>query len=184
MDRELECYQRFLSGDTAALEDLVGCCKDGLMLYINGFVNDLHAAEELTEEVFIKLVLKKPRFSQRSAFKTWLYAIGRNLTIDYLRRQTRQPLSLVEELQTWEEEASLERAFIDREDKLHLHRCMKQLKPEYRQVLYLSYFEGLSCKEIARVMKKTTHGVETLAYRARLALRNILIKEGFSYENQ
>lgn len=184
MDRELECYQRFLAGDPEGLEDLVGCCRDGLTLYLNGFVGNLHTAEELTEEVFVKLVLKRPRFSRRSAFKTWLYAIGRNLAIDHLRRQTRQPLSLEEGSQIREEEASLEHSYIRREDKLQLHRCMKQLKPEYRQVLWLAYFEAFSYQQIAHVMRKTTHGIETLAYRARLALKNILLKEGFEYEDQ
>lgn len=181
MDNGMDSYQRFLEGDDSALAELIGGYKDGLMLYLNSFVRDVATAEELTEEVFVKLVLKKPRFSQRSSFKTWIYAIARNTAIDYLRRNQRQDAPL-EEYPHLSDEAELERSYIYEEEKRLLHTCMKRLKPEYRQVLWLVYFEGFSCRQIGRIMKKTTHGVETLAYRARVALKKILIKEGFTYE--
>ena len=64
-----------------------------------------------------------------------------------------------------------------------VHRVMKELKSEYRQVLWLIYFEGFSCAQVGRIMKKTTHNTEVLVSRARQALKNQLIKEGFEYEN-
>ena len=60
---------------------------------------------------------------------------------------------------------------------------MEKLKPDYQQVLWLTYFEELSNKETADVMKKSVHGIETLVYRARNALKKQLEKEGFTYEN-
>ena len=50
-------------------------------------------------------------------------------------------------------------------------------------MLWLAYFEGFSYKEIARILHKTTHNIETLAYRARQTLKTILIMEGYEYEN-
>ena len=183
MEEGFATYQQFLEGDMDVLEHIIAQYKDGLILYLVRFVNDIYVAEELTEDVFVKLVLKKPRFSQRAAFKTWLYAIGRNVALDYLRWRKRQPLSL-EEHDPGGEEASLEESYIQQEDRLRLHECIKQLKPEYAQVLWLAYFEGFSYQQIGRIMKKSTHSIETLAYRARLALKQILIKEGFEYEDQ
>ena len=183
MEEGIVTYQQFLEGDIDVLEDIVAKYKDGLILYLIRFVNDIYVAEELAEDVFVKLVLKKPRFSQRAAFKTWLYAIGRNVTLDYLRWRKRQPLS-IEEHAVDGEEASLEESYIQQEDKRRLHDYIKRLKPEYAQVLWLAYFEGFSYQQIGRIMKKSTHSTETLAYRARLALKQILIKEGFEYEDQ
>lgn len=183
MEQELNSYQRFLNGDQEGLCQIISTYKDGLILYLNSFLNDLLLAEELAEDVFVKLVLKKPHFLGRSAFKTWLYAIARNIATDYLRKLKRQPLSLEEHLHV-DEEASLEDSYIQLEKKLQLHQCMKQLKTEYRQVLWLAYFENFTYQQIGKIMKKSTHSIETLAYRARLALKQILIKEGFSYENQ
>lgn len=183
MKQELNSYQLFLDGDPEGLCQIISTYKDGLILYMNSFLNDLPLAEELTEDVFVKLVLKKPKFSGQSSFKTWLYAIARNIAIDHLRWRKRQPTSLEEGLHT-DEEASLEDSYIHQQKKLQLHQCMKQLKPEYRQVLWLAYFEDFSYQQIGKIMKKSTHSIETLAYRARLALKQILIKEGFSYEDQ
>lgn len=182
MDHRCENYWRFLDGDEGALAEIILSYKDGLILYLNGFVGDLVTAEELTEETFVKLVLKRPRFSGGAAFKTWLYTIARNTAIDYLRRHKNAALPLEETAPICDEEVDLERSYIQQEDRQLLHSCMKRLKPEYRQVLWLSYFEGFSYQQIGRIMKKTTHGVDTLAYRARVALKNLMIKEGYNYE--
>lgn len=182
MEQKPNSYQLFLDGDESALADIIHTYKDGLILYLNGIVGDIVTAEELTEEVFVKLVLKRPRFHNGSSFKTWLYTVARNTAIDHLRRNKRIHIPLEEAPQLSDEEADLERSYIRRDEMLLLHSCMKRLKPEYRQVLWLSYFEGFSYQQIGRVMKKTTHGVDTLAYRARVALKNLMIKEGYNYE--
>ena len=59
---------------------------------------------------------------------------------------------------------------------------MKKLKTEYHEVIWLVYFEGMSIKETAAIMKKSVHNIETLVYRARKSLRSELEKEGFVYE--
>ena len=182
MDSGFDSYRRFLNGDNSALEEIICMYKDGLILYLHSVVNDLHLAEELAEETFVKLVVKRPRFSQRSAFKTWLYTIGRNMAIDHLRRSKKAELPLEDCLQLCDEEEGLEQGYIRQENKIMLHRSMKQLKREYQQVLWLAYFEGFSYKEIAHILHKTTHNIETIAYRARQALKTRLTMEGFDYE--
>ena len=176
-------YRLFLNGDESALVRLLEEYKDGLMFYINGIVFDWAAAEELTEDTFLKLVLKKPRFSARSGFKTWLYTIGRNLALDYLRRHKNGPVSCEELSGHLADGTDLEREYIQRHDLQAVHKAMQVLKPEYRQVLWLVYFEGFRCAEVGKIMKKTTHNIETLVSRARGALKNQLMKEGFEYEN-
>ena len=176
-----EIYNRFLNGDSDCLAQIIGAYKDGLMIYLNGYVCDISLAEELTEETFVKLVLKRPRFSGDSAFKTWLYTIARHVAIDFLRRR-RQNVSTEECMELVDQQANLEREFLKQEQKIQLHDAMKQLKPEYRQVLWLYYFADFSHKDIAKILGKTTHNVEMLASRARQALKNILNKEGFIYE--
>lgn len=182
MDSGEKNYRLFLEGDETGLVQIIQDYKDGLILYLNGFVSDLAAAEDLTEDTFLKLVLKKPRFSARSSFKTWLYTIGRNLALDHLRRNKNAPLSEYNQPLA-ADEADLELNYIQIEDKLVIHRVMKTLKQEYRQVLWLIYFEGFSCAEAGKIMKKSTHNIETLVSRARQTLKTKLIKEGFEYEN-
>ncbi len=183
MDNGSDSYRRYLAGDDSGLAELIVTYRDGLILYLNGFVNDLNTAEDLAEDVFFRLAVRKPRFRERSSFKTWLYAIGRNEALQYLRRE--RVVSVPPEALSGEEDpsAGAEEALIRSQDRLALHRCLRRLKSEYHQVLYLYYFEEFSAKEIAAVMKKSVHNIETLLYRARNAVKRELEAEGFDDEN-
>ena len=81
------------------------------------------------------------------------------------------------------EESDVEKAYLIKEQKILLHRVMRELKSEYFQVLYLVYFEDFTNAEIAKIMKKNKRQVENLIYRAKTTLRSELEKEGFEDEN-
>ena len=179
MDNGASSYRRFLDGDESGLVEIIKDYKDGLILYLNGFVSNIHTAEELAEDTFVKLGVNKPRDNKKCSFKTWLYTIARNVAIDYLRKHRRNS---VEELTEFIGGESLESEYIREEQKIIVHRAMLKLKPEYRQVLWLIYFEGMKSKDASIIMKKSVHNVEVLSYRARLALKSELEKEGFVYE--
>ena len=184
MDNGASSYRRFLEGDDSGLAELVRDYKDGLTLYLNGFVQNIHLAEDLMEDTFFKLMVKKPRFREKDSFKTWLYTIGRNVALDYLRRNAKQTVLSPQEMALCKaEEYDLERAYLTEERKIILHRAMDRLHPEYRQILWLIYFEDFSCKQAAAVMKKKVHTVEVLVSRARKALSEELRKEGYTRED-
>lgn len=90
MDNGASSYDRYLAGDDSALGDIVREYKDGLTVYLDSFTDNIHDAEELMEETFFRLAYKKPKFSGKSSFKTWLYSIGRNLALDHLRRMKKK----------------------------------------------------------------------------------------------
>ena len=77
---------------------------------------------------------------------------------------------------------TLEEIYLADERKRAVHRALGKLKKEYREVLWLTYFEGMSSKESAAVMKKSVHNIHTLLTRARQALKKQLEEEGFDYE--
>ena len=89
MDNGASSYRRFLENENEGLSDLIRDYNDGLVFYINSLVNNFCIAEELTEEVFVELVVNKPKFSGKSSFKTWLYSIARHIAIDYLKNKSR-----------------------------------------------------------------------------------------------
>ena len=182
MDNGESSYRRFLSGDDQGLVEIIRDFKDGLIFFLNGFTRDILAAEELCEDTFVKLAVKKPEFNGRSSFKTFLYTIARNTALDWKRTHKRHiPIDEAGDIDSGER--SLEEEYLREEQKIAVHRAMEKLKPDYRQVLWLTYFEELSNKETAAVMRKSVHSIETLVYRARLALKKQLEKEGFVYEN-
>lgn len=183
MDNGASSYRRYLDGDDNGIAEIVAAYKDGLILYLNGYVENIFLAEELTEDTFFRLVVKKPWFSGRCSFKTWLYTIGRNVAIDHLRRRRGESGTTVEELANClAEEADLERSYIRQERKRTVHRVLGKLNPDYRQVLHLVYFEGFSNREAAVILRKSERQVRNLLYRAKQALRAALEKEGFTDE--
>ena len=182
MDNGACSYRRFLDGDDNGFIEIIKDYKDGLILYINNFTENIFIAEDLAEDTFVKIVTKKPRFSGKSSFKTWLYAIGRNVALDHLRRHKTTVVSFDELPEIREETESLEAEYIKKEDAKELHKALEKLNPQYRQILWLVYFENFSNREAALVMKKTVRNVESLLYRAKQSLKTELNKEGFVYE--
>ena len=183
MDNGASSYHRFLDGDDKGIAQIVEEYKDGLILYLNGYVNNIFIAEELTEDTFFRLITKKPKFSGKSTFKSWLYAIGRNVAVDFIRHSSKVLTTPIEELENClREEESLEQSYIREERKILVHKALSQLAVEYRAILWLVFFEGFSNKEAAMVLKKNDRQIKNLLYRAKQSLKSKLEKEGFVYE--
>ena len=184
MDNGAGSYRCFLNGDNDALVAIIRDHKDGLTYFLNGFVNDFPLAEELMEDTFVRLYTKKPRFSGKSSFKTWLYAIGRNVAREHIRSEKKRkadPIEAHPELadRIWDPEQS----FFQNERYAQLYAAMTKLKPDYYQVLWLCYFEDLREKDIARIMKKSPNNIGVLLHRAKKALKAELQEGGFSDED-
>lgn len=183
MDNGASSYRRFLDGDDEGLTLIIKDYKDGLILYLNSYVNNIYVAEDLMEETFFKLAVKKPKFNEKCSFKTWLYTVGRNAALDYLRHSSKISLSSIEDAERYsKDETDLETMYIQNEKKIILHKSMSCLKPEYRMVLWLCFFEEFSNEEAAQIMGKSKRQIENLLYRAKQSLKLLLDKEKFQYE--
>ena len=85
----MNAYQKYLDGDDSALAELLGEYRSPLTFYINRFVGNVGTAEELADDTFFKLIVKKPPYRDESHFKTWLFTVGRNMALDHLRKARR-----------------------------------------------------------------------------------------------
>jgi len=182
MDNGASSYRRFLEKENEGLSELIRDYSDGLVFYINSLVNNISVAEELSEEVFVELVVGKPKFSGKSSFKTWLYSIARHIAMDHLKAKSRFSDIPVDEMYSLSDEVDLEKRCLKDEQKIQVHKCLGKLIPEHRQVLWLSYFDELSNTDIARIMGRSNRQVENLLYRAKKALKKELEKEGYEHE--
>ena len=171
MDNGAACYQRYLDGDDNGIVEIIRDYKDGLMLYLNGITGNINIAEELMEDTFFKI-----------ATKTWLYTIGRNAAIDGMRKRSKISDQPFDEYTDLADEESVEREYIREEQKITLHKALRTLTPDYRQVLYLTYFEDFDVDDTARIMRKTKKQIGNLLFRAKQSLKKQLEKEGFKYE--
>lgn len=184
MDNGASSYRRFLDGDKDALTEIIREYKDGLALFLAGYVNDIVVAEELMEDTFVRLYVRKPHFSEKSSFKTWLYAIGRNIAREYIRKNIKDRCSSLENLPELTDGIySTEAKILHDERHVALHAALKRLKPEYYRVLWLCYFEDLTSDEIAKVMHKSRNNTFVYIHRAKKALKDEMEKEGFTDEN-
>ena len=177
-------YRRFIDGDDEGIAEIVREYKDGLILYLNGFVKNIHTAEDLTEETFFRLMTKKPKFSGKSTFRSWLYSIGRNAAVDHIRRNSKLTGTPVEDMEeTLSDENDLERSYLKEERKITVHKALSKLNPDYRQILWLVYFEDFTNAEAATALKKSERQIRNLLHRAKQSLKTQLKKEGFIYED-
>ena len=182
MDNGAGSYRRFLEGDRDSFTELVTEYWDGLTLYLSGFAENIAEAEEFAEEAFLKLYTDKPEFSGKSSFKTWLFAVGRNTASHIIRKRRRNYEASIDDFYDISDKIDIEKNHIQEENKMLIYQQMEKLSPDYRQVLYLVYFESFSNTETADIMKKSERQVRNLLYRAKGALKILLEKEGFEYE--
>ncbi|MBR5681696.1 MAG: RNA polymerase sigma factor [Ruminococcus sp.] len=183
MDNGESSYRRFLAGDDSGMVEIVREFRDGLMLYLRSYTDDIGSAEECMQDAFIKLAIKKPKFNGKSSFKTWLYTIGRNIAVDHKRRLLRRKNVSLNECIEIADEADLERSYLVTEQRINLRHAICRLKEDYQQVLYLTYFEDFSNEETAKITGRSVKQIKNLLYNARKALKTELEKEGFNYEN-
>lgn len=184
MDKGSEYYQRYLSGDPEGMNLLIRDYSDGLMLFLNSYVHDMNTAEELMMDTFVRLGVKKPRDKGKCFFKTWLYTIGRNIAVDYLRSHKVNFVGLEEIPEVpASQQSSPEEHILANERNAAIRRAMDHINPDYCHGLWLFYFEEMSTKDISRVTGRTVHATELMLSRARKALRDELIKEGYDDEN-
>ena len=181
-------YRRFLAGDETAFVEIVDAYRESLIFFLYRFTGDLSAAEDLAEDVFVEVLLHPGRYRFQCALKTWLFTIGRNKTVSFLRKTSRLHLVPPEEagrlaeVSDAEAAAGLEAAVLDSEEKRQLYDAMDRIREEYRMALHLVYFEELSYEDSAAVMKKNRKQIENLVYRGKQSLRKVLEQEGYVYE--
>ncbi len=89
MDNGASSYRRFLDGDKDAFAEIANELFRGLSFFINGYVNDINAAEGIAMDVFAELVAHKHRYNFKVYLKTYLYTLGRSRALNYIKRRKR-----------------------------------------------------------------------------------------------
>ncbi len=174
MTDDTALLERAKAYDPAALGELYDRYAPRMYAYLYRRVSDAALAEDLTGELFLR-VLRAIQNQQtwRDSFVAWLYRIAHNLVVDHYRRQPAQPaLSLDEALVAGDSDpvAATEAAL----NGERLRTALGRLTPEQQEVLALRFGEGLTAREAAQAMARTTGAVEALQHRALAALRRVL----------
>jgi RNA polymerase sigma-70 factor (ECF subfamily) len=177
---ESAVIQSLKEGDEKAFEELVKAFGDRIYNTALGFVQNEHDAEEVTQDVFVKVHQNISGFKGESKLGTWLYRITVTQSIDFLRKKKRQKrVSFLTSIFGKQEvgEPDFHHPGVAAEQKENasvLFFAIRQL-PELQQTAFLlQKMEGLSQQEVAEVMNTTESSVESLLHRAKTNLRKLL----------
>ncbi|MDB4907085.1 MAG: polymerase sigma factor, sigma-70 family [Gemmatimonadetes bacterium] len=175
----------FLAGDERAFAVLVERYQTRLLNFIYRTIGDREKAEDLVQEVFIRVYRHLHRFDPSKKFSTWAYTIASNLAKNELRNRSRNPLVLFQTLSSRNEDDDRPLQFEDttsRPDDLYRKRHLRalveetvaQLPEHHRQVFVLRELEGKSYEEIAEITDCNLGTVKSRLNRARNAFAAII----------
>lgn len=137
---------------------------------IFGYVRDRHAAEDIAQEVFVKVYDHLDSFRQDSSYRTWIMRIAINTAKDYLRAAARRTVP-VDDLSHVPGSDSPEVDVLRRQEQGALWRAVMDLPEIYREAVWLFYGQDFSVEQIANVTQVTVASVKTRLHRGRELLR-------------
>lgn len=176
-----ELYLRYRAGDESSFDRVMELYRENLIYFLSRYLPRLEDAEDAAEDAFVSLLLHPWKQGKGASLKTYLFTLGRNRAISVAKRQKRrQSYAAPEDAEPATQRHDLEERVCREESRKALLRGLEEIAPDYREALYLLYFEGLSLDETAAVMKKNKKQVENLSYRGKAALREKLEKEGIT----
>ncbi len=175
----------FLNGEERAFEELVDRYQGRLLNFIYRTIGDRDRAEDLVQEVFIRVYRHIGRFDRSKKFSTWIYTIASNLAKNELRNRSRNPLVLFQAIKAKFEDEDRPLQFEDTQSrpddlfrKRHLREMVEQsvaqLPVHHREVFVLRELEGKSYEEIAEITGVNLGTVKSRLNRARTAFADII----------
>ncbi len=167
----------YLQGNERSFEELLNRHQQKIYTSIYLFVRDQSLAEDIFQEVFIKIIetLRKGKYNHEGKFQQWALRISHNMCVDYFRRTKRRPkVSATESFDIldvqYSSEDNAEQSIIRSQTHDRIRQLVDMLPPEQREVVILRHYADMSFKEISKL---TRVSINTALGRMRYALINI-----------
>ena len=174
-------YRRYLSGDNAAYDKLMIRYGDSLTFFLYGYLHNWQDAEDPMIEAFARIMVKKPKIGE-GAFKAYLYRTARNLASRFHANKYRRQEFSLEDLEGEIPDRLLTEEQVQKQEKKEiLHLCLKRIDPQFREALWLVYFEDMNYEQAADVMNVNKKKIDNLLMRGKKHLKEELGKEGITH---
>lgn len=162
-----------------AIGELYDRHHTAIFRYVWSRVYHTQTAEDLTGEIFARMVDNLPHYRSRSvAFRAWLYRIAHNLVVDHYRQQGSYELAPLYQAEILPGESDNPAAAVERQLSLErMYHALERLDPAQREVLTLRFLAGLPLCEVAQALDKSIPAVKSLQHRGLAALRAWLHEE-------
>ncbi|MBI4433503.1 RNA polymerase sigma factor [Candidatus Uhrbacteria bacterium] len=164
-------------GDLAAFERVVSSYERRIYGFIIRMVNNRDDAAELTQETFLKLYQHMDTYDPARPIGAWIFTIARHVVYDWFRKTARHRvfLELDDDEQTndlADTHADAFRSPLHLAEQLDIEHALRELRPIYREVLLLHYWQGYTYDEISEIISVPTNTVKTFVRRAKIAIRH------------
>ena len=179
-----QLIKQFQEGDRQSYNELVFRYKDKILNFLYRFVYDMDLAEDLAQETFLKVYLKKDSYREISKFSTWMYTIASNLAKTELRKIKRRKTYSISEISDVDREVNFFVQDENPDDKLDdnesniLHESIFELEEDFRTIIILREIQELSYENISKILKLPLGTVKSRINRGKLKLRDILVNKG------
>ena len=170
---DAELVRRWQRGDSAAFEDLVRRWEGPIGQFLGRLVGETELAQDLSQEVFLRVYQASPRYRENGAFRSWLYQIALNAARDEARRSGKRPQSL-EGCEPESPAAPADELSQCREMADSVARAVAELPERLREVLVLRHYEEMSFEGISRLLRIPASTLKSRFARALSQLRESL----------
>lgn len=184
-DPDVVLMLKFKQGDKLAFDELLDKYHRPVINNIYRMIQDRHEADDLAQEVFIRVYNSSKNYQPTAKFSTWIYKITMNLCLNELRRRKKKVFSLDENIPTQEGQVKIEIAEKDkdlppeelakRELQDIVRRAIESLPENQRMAVILRRYEDLSYEDIAKTMNCSVSAVKSLLNRAKEMLKEKLV---------
>lgn len=173
---DYEVVKKCINGKEHYFEILIKRYKNLVYSVILKMTNDSEEANDLAQEVFIKIYKNLDKYSEEYKFSTWVIRITTNHIIDYRRKKKHETVPIDEVVYDLSTENSPEKQYIIKEEKQRLHNLVNELPDIYKVPILLYHQNGLSYQEIADATNESLSKVKNRIFRGRKMLKNSLLK--------
>ncbi len=179
--RDEEVMLAYQKDEVSAMDELLRRYKNPLYRFSLRLVGNDAEAQDIAQEVFLRLHQHRYEYRPIGKFSTWIFGIAHNIAVSHLRKSSRfvlwprreeDPDQMMDFQST---DPSPEEIVADNEVNVAVKRCIQSLPFLQREALILREYENLDYEEIARILKKSLGTVKTLIHRARLQLKDKLL---------
>ncbi len=170
-----QLINRIRQGEDEAYRIIVERHKNYIYTLIFRMVPHPQTAEDLTQDVFLKLYRSLELYRGEAKFTTWLYRLTTNLVTDHLRAQRRKPYeAILDKVKNWfgDRKEEPEAATLRREEQRTMQQLLSELPEKYKLIMYLYHYKQLSYQEISEVTDLPIKTIETRLYRGKTLLKD------------
>jgi RNA polymerase sigma-70 factor (ECF subfamily) len=184
MENDRQLIENYLKGDEKSLEILIGRHLKPIYNFAYKYAGNPQEAEDITQEVFVKVWKNLKKFDKQKNFKNWIFPIAKNTAIDFLKKKKAMQFSDFENekgenilAETIIDSSLLPVELLERKDMLGmLMKAMNKLLPKYRKVLLLRHNDDLTFREISRITGEPLNTVKSRHRRALMMLKKLLAR--------